>query len=107
MCSRVQARRFAGQCAVRTDRVNCHHRHTVHPDERSRRVIDCSPRPKRRSRGRRKEAYYDAEPQAAPPPAAPAEPDMASQLKELAQLKEQGILTEKEFQAKKKQILDL
>jgi Short C-terminal domain len=55
----------------------------------------------------RKEAYYDDEPQAAPPPTAPAEPDMASQLQELAKLKEQGILTEEEFQAKKKQILDL
>jgi hypothetical protein len=51
--------------------------------------------------------YYDDEPQAAPPPAAPAEPDMASQLQELAKLKEQGILTEEEFQAKKKQILDI
>jgi hypothetical protein len=51
--------------------------------------------------------YYDEEPQAAPPPAAPAEPDMKSQLLELAQLKEQGILTEEEFQAKKKQFLDL
>jgi hypothetical protein len=51
--------------------------------------------------------HYDDEPQAAPPPAAPAEPDMASQLQELAKLKEQGILTEEEFQAKKKQILDL
>lgn len=53
------------------------------------------------------EYYDDDEPQAAPPPAAPAEPDMASQLQELAKLKEQGILTEEEFQAKKKQILDL
>jgi Short C-terminal domain len=32
---------------------------------------------------------------------------VASQLQELAKLKEQGILTEEEFQAKKKQILDL
>ena len=51
--------------------------------------------------------YYDDEPEAAPPPAAPAEPDMTSQLQELAKLKDQGILTEEEFQAKKKQILDL
>lgn len=51
--------------------------------------------------------YYDDAPQAAPPPAAPAEPDMASQLQELAKLKDQGILTEEEFQAKKKQILDI
>jgi hypothetical protein len=32
---------------------------------------------------------------------------MASQLQELAKLKEQGILTEEEFQARKKQILDI
>lgn len=32
---------------------------------------------------------------------------MTSQLQELAKLKEQDILTEEEFQAKKKQILDL
>ena len=31
---------------------------------------------------------------------------MASQLQELAKLKEQGILTEEELQARKKQILD-
>jgi hypothetical protein len=47
--------------------------------------------------------YYDDEPQAA----APAEKDITSQLEELAKLKDQGILTEEEFQAKKKQILDL
>jgi len=35
----------------------------------------------------RRAEYYDDEPQAAPPPAAPAEPDMTSQLQELAQLK--------------------
>jgi hypothetical protein len=34
--------------------------------------------------------YYDDEPQAAPPPAAPAEPDMASQLQELAKLKDRA-----------------
>ena len=51
--------------------------------------------------------YYDDEQQAALPPAAPAEPDVTSQLQELAQPKEQGILTKEEFQAKKKQFLDL
>ena len=56
--------------------------------------------------GMNDEPAYD-EPVAAPPPAAPAEPDMASQLQELAKLKDQGILTEEEFQAKKKQILDI
>jgi len=46
---------------------------------------------------------------AAPPPAAaPAgAPDYAAELEQLASLKQQGILTEEEFQAKKKQILGL
>ena len=39
--------------------------------------------------------------------AAPAEPDYAAELEQLAQLKNQGILTEEEFQAKKKQILGI
>jgi hypothetical protein len=43
---------------------------------------------------------------AAPPPAAaPAGDDMITQLKELAQLKDQGILTEEEFAAQKAKIL--
>ncbi len=37
--------------------------------------------------------------------AAPAEPDYAAELEKLAQLKNQGILSEEEFEAKKKQIL--
>ena len=40
-------------------------------------------------------------------PSAPAEPDYAAELEQLAQLKAQGILTEDEFQAKKKQILGI
>lgn len=40
-------------------------------------------------------------------PAAPAEPDYTAELEQLAQLKAQGILTEEEFQAKKKQILGI
>lgn len=39
--------------------------------------------------------------------AAPAEPDYTAELEQLAQLKAQGILTEEEFQAKKKQILGI
>ncbi len=39
--------------------------------------------------------------------AAPAEPDYAAELEKLAQLKNQGILSEEEFEAKKKQILGL
>jgi hypothetical protein len=43
---------------------------------------------------------------AAPPPAAPA-PDMNAELTQLAQLHDQGILTDEEFAAKKAQILGL
>jgi hypothetical protein len=42
-----------------------------------------------------------------PPAAAPAELDYTAQLEQLAQLKNQGIITEDEFQAKKKQILGI
>ena len=46
--------------------------------------------------------------QAAPPPAAPPdEPDYMAELQQLAQLKEQGIVSEEEFEAKKKQLLGL
>ena len=50
-----------------------------------------------------------ADQQYAPPPepAAAAEPDYAAELEKLAQLKDQGILTEEEFEAKKKQILGI
>ena len=45
---------------------------------------------------------------AAPPaPAAPAAPDYTAELEQLAQLKAQGILTDEEFEAKKKQILGI
>ncbi|HEY1332956.1 MAG TPA: SHOCT domain-containing protein [Myxococcaceae bacterium] len=42
---------------------------------------------------------------AAPPPAAPAEPDKFAQLKQLADLKDQGVLTQEEFDAEKAKIL--
>jgi hypothetical protein len=48
-----------------------------------------------------------AQQQYAAPPAAPAEPDYAAELSQLAQLKAQGIITEEEFEAKKKQILGI
>ena len=44
---------------------------------------------------------------AAPAPAEPAAPDYAAELEQLAQLKNQGILTDEEFEAKKKQILGI
>ena len=40
-------------------------------------------------------------------PAAPAVPDYTAELEQLAQLKAQGILTDEEFEAKKKQILGI
>ena len=53
-----------------------------------------------------RQAAYDE--QAAPPPGPAAEPpatDMVSQLKSLAELRDQGILTEDEFAAQKAKIL--
>jgi hypothetical protein len=40
-------------------------------------------------------------------PAAPAEDPTTAELKQLAALKDQGILSEEEFEAKKKQILGI
>jgi hypothetical protein len=51
------------------------------------------------------QAYAEQQPQQAY--AEPAEPDYATELEQLAQLKNQGILTEEEFEAKKKQILGI
>jgi Short C-terminal domain len=45
--------------------------------------------------------------QAAAAQSAPAQPDYAAELEQLAQLKAQGILTDEEFEAKKKQILGI
>ena len=51
--------------------------------------------------------YAQQQQYAAPPPAAPAAPerDVAAQLKDLADLKAQGILTDAEFDAQKARIL--
>ena len=48
--------------------------------------------------------YVQQAPPPPPPPAAPA-PDPIAQLKELAALREQGILTDEEFAAQKAKIL--
>jgi membrane protease subunit (stomatin/prohibitin family) len=56
------------------------------------------------------QAAYDqqmAQQQAYQQQAAPAEPDYAAELEKLAQLKNQGIISEEEFEAKKKQILGI
>jgi phosphoglycolate phosphatase-like HAD superfamily hydrolase len=46
-----------------------------------------------------------AQPAPAPAPPAPEAPDMVTQLKQLAELKDQGILTEAEFDAQKTKLL--
>jgi predicted Zn-dependent peptidase len=62
---------------------------------------------------RRQQARYAEEDQqyvqqvTEPLAAAPAEPDYATELQQLAQLKQQGIISEEEFEAKKKQILGI
>jgi Short C-terminal domain len=54
------------------------------------------------------QAAYDEQMAAqAPAAAAPAEPDYAAELQKLAELKTAGVLTEEEFEAKKKQILGI
>jgi hypothetical protein len=45
--------------------------------------------------------------QQAPPPVARGEPEYMAELEQLAQLKAQGILSEEEFEAKKKQVLGI
>jgi hypothetical protein len=52
-------------------------------------------------------ASTPAQPEAQPAASAPAQPDYTAELEQLARLKEQGILTEEEFAAKKKQILGI
>jgi membrane protease subunit (stomatin/prohibitin family) len=50
---------------------------------------------------------YEQEMQAQAAAAAPAEPDYTAELEKLSELKNKGILTEDEFQAKKKQLLGI
>ena len=53
------------------------------------------------------EQQVAAQPAAAPPPAAADAPDMNTELTQLAQLHQQGSLTDEEFAAKKAQILGI
>lgn len=74
----------------------------------SRRVARRTARRTSRRQAYMRDAMYDEpEPEYAPPPAAPAEPDYAAELQKLASLKEQGIIDDAEFEAKKKQILGI
>jgi Short C-terminal domain len=58
---------------------------------------------------RRQQNRWAAEEQqaVAPAPAAAAEPEYMAELEQLAQLRDQGIVSPEEFEAKKKQILGL
>jgi hypothetical protein len=49
--------------------------------------------------------YEEPQPQYAPQPAPAPAPDPIAQLKELAELKSQGVLTDAEFEAQKARIL--
>jgi hypothetical protein len=42
-----------------------------------------------------------------PPPAAPGEPDYMAELEQLAKLRDQGVISDEEFEAKKKQLLGI
>lgn len=54
------------------------------------------------------QAYEEQAPAAAPPAAAPAaEPDYAAELEKLAGLRDQGVITAEDFEAKKKQLLGI
>jgi Short C-terminal domain len=73
-----------------------------------------SNRVSRRQQGRWEEqaqeqdaAAYEQEQAAAPPPPAAGEPDYMAELEQLAQLRDQGILSDEEFEAKKKQLLGI
>jgi hypothetical protein len=53
-------------------------------------------------------AAYQQQQAAPPPAAAPAgEPDYMAELEQLAKLRDQGILSNEEFEAKKKQLLGI
>jgi hypothetical protein len=67
-----------------------------------------SNRVSRRQAGRwaeQEEQAYQQQAAAAPPPA--AEPDYMAELQELAKLRDTGILTNEEFEAKKRQLLGI
>jgi Short C-terminal domain len=55
--------------------------------------------------GQPQPAYAEPEPQYAPPPEAAPAADPIQQLRDLAELKDQGVLTEEEFAAQKARIL--
>jgi membrane protease subunit (stomatin/prohibitin family) len=57
--------------------------------------------------GARQDFQPAGEEEYAATPAAPAEPDYVSELERLAQLRDQGVITAEDFDAKKRQLLGL
>jgi hypothetical protein len=53
------------------------------------------------------QAYAQEPAQAPPPAAAPAAVDYTSELERLAQLRDQGVITAEDFEAKKRQLLGI
>lgn len=66
-----------------------------------------SRRQARRWNSQEEQAYAEQQQQAAAAPAPAATDPTVAQLEQLAQLRDQGILTNEEFEAKKKQILGI
>ena len=50
---------------------------------------------------------YQEQAAAAPPPQAAAEPDYTAELEKLAKLRDEGVITAEDFDAKKKQLLGI
>jgi putative oligomerization/nucleic acid binding protein len=57
--------------------------------------------------GMRQDFQPAGEEEYAPAPAAPAEPGYVSELERLAQLRDQGVITAEDFEAKKRQLLGI
>lgn len=53
------------------------------------------------------QAYEEQPAQPPPPAAAPAAPDYGSELEKLAKLRDEGVITAEDFEAKKKQLLGI
>lgn len=64
---------------------------------------------RRQDAGTPEPAATEAPPPQAPPPQAaePATPSLGAQLEQLAKLKEQGLISDADYEAKKKQILGI
>jgi membrane protease subunit (stomatin/prohibitin family) len=53
------------------------------------------------------QAYAQQAPAAPPPPAAAAAPDYTAELEQLAKLRDEGVISADDFEAKKKQLLGI